>query len=1115
MENLLYELSLLDRLTTERLVIIKKRRDIFNEMRNQAGYFEDVIAPALRNAQTGSRPLQESILDLIRSGDGGMAMMTSFLTSISQGEQIDIGNEGETTLAALLMTTTSTADINTLNRIQRNLIPVRLAVIDAMDNMTDTRYITPLLEWMEQVGPYAIGPESLIAARREELRLNGIVEGKLDTHAHVANLFTDHAARLQIIAQDLVIEEAQKAEAKAAQSVRIMLITAAFSIITVLGIVWLYVGRKIANPLVETARAMRDIAAQHTDTELPRVGRDELGDMVTALATLRDYVGRVVKAEAEVRSSEDRLNSILESSSAGAMVMLTDGTLLYFNERLTQLLSIDIDDLLTLKWAEHCEDKQQFNDMMAALERKGGNTTAEMKLLNHQTGKPFWVEATFEATTFTGKEAVFGWINDIDFRKRAEKDLENAKETAESANRAKSAFLAAMSHEIRTPMNGVVGMIELLINTRLNEEQRDIISTAKTSAFALLNIIDDILDFSKIEAGKLDLEYLPTNLCDLTEGVAETLLPHASKRNVRLLIFVDPDLPNTIYGDPVRLRQIMFNLGGNACKFMDDDPEHPKRVSIRVEKSPGDDRDKPLLRLAISDTGIGMTPEQVSTLFQPFTQAEQSTTRRFGGTGLGLSICRNLVALMEGRIWVESAKGAGSTFYVEIPVEALADDPAVTPAVHDEKNLSDVRAITALQDEEDQVFVNRYLKHWQLIWDCATDLDNLVKQYHATLASGGHYDVVVIGAGWDQEARIAAIDIIRKAGGAVVPRFLILNEDRTIEQGLIDGDIVRVPAYPMRRSAFANGLALAAGRKNPDPSAHSRPSEEIIRYIPPAADEAEALGRLVLVAEDHPVNQQVVRRQLAQLGYQCKVVANGLEALTAWQEQRFGLLLTDCHMPALDGYELTRRIRESEADNRDCQPLPIIALTANALMGEAERCKAAGMDDYLSKPVEMRILAQKLLQWLGEPLGAATETDTTEATEATDVADVADTTGETTIPAPAAEDSPPIQFNILTDAIGDDPALITAMLSEFAETNQEDLNDLDAALAAHHAQNVNEVAHRIKGACKIIGATEVADYAYKLEQAGEANDWESIENTLPHFRSAMHRLIDWISEQAA
>ena len=549
-----------------------------------------------------------------------------------------------------------------------------------------------------------------------------------------------------------------------------------------------------------------------------------------------------------------------------------------------------------------------------------------------------------------------------------EAELAEILDLAEAASRAKNEFLATMSHEIRTPLNGILPILEMLRETRLDAEQLKMVDTAQSSSRHLLRIINDILDFAKVESGKLQLESIEIDVQDLVDAVTELMSGSARNHNLKVSASVAENVPRVVRGDPVRLRQILINLVSNAIKFTEEG-------GILIEVSRGQTSQKEVeLLFAVADTGVGMSEETADRLFQSFTQADASTTRKHGGTGLGLVICKRLVELMGGKIGVRSTVGQGSTFWFLIPLrKSVMEVPSAR------RDLNGVRILTLIDDTELATRVSRYLRGWGVVETSTSDAADALAKLRSTSMLGeswGPQLALIDGAGMEQRlpnllAEIRNIEALKN-----IRVVVLLTSDAL--------------AYKLKRDY---GVLILAGGLRPEPlrrmlyrlfdveSRHFgntdlRPEEVYddlnvsvpdrpLAQAPAVTSERELSGRVLLV-EDNPVNLGVVQKALAKLGLNCETAADGSEALTQYRRQRFDLILMDCQMPVMDGYEATRQIREfEEAQGRP--PATIVAMTANAMAGDREKCIAAGMDDYLAKPVGLGQLRQSVSNWLAAP----------------------------------------------------------------------------------------------------------------------------------------------------
>jgi PAS domain S-box-containing protein len=803
---------------------------------------------------------------------------------------------------------------------------------------------------------------------------------------------------------------------------------------------------------------------------------------------VRTYTDITERKEAEetLRENQQQLSSAIENILDGFVLFDSDDRLILCNSKYRRMYPNSRDLIIPgAKFEDIIRGGAERGEFPEAIGRVD-EWVAERLQIHHQDTQTFemplvgdrWIRG-YDKKLSTGMRV--GIRIDIT-------ELRQAKDIAEGATKAKATFLASMSHEIRTPMNGVIGMVDLLRQTELDSDQKQMLQTISDSGQSLLTIINDILDFSKIEAGKLDIESIPLSLLDVVEGSAQTIAANATKKGLRLITYIDPELPQFITGDPVRIRQIIINLGGNAIKFTEEG-----QVVIRAEQVENTDDDKVTIRFSVIDQGIGISEEGQTKLFQAFSQVESSTTREFGGTGLGLTICKSLTEMMGGEIGVNSKLGEGAEFYSIISFD-LSDKQVDE---RKETDLSGLRMLLVNNNPTEQTILQHYLEHWKSTVDVSDELDGVLERCRSASEAEIPYDVVVLGPQWTREDIIPIGDAVKEAG--LNTRFVFLLQG-TRHRARMDSDIgVFLDVNPLRRAAFISAVAIAAGRESPE--VHYEEEVEDLKTTGNAltVEETRERGTLILVAEDNATNRDVIGRQLTLLGYTCEMAEDGQLALDAWRKQDYAILLTDCNMPNMDGFELTKAIRQDE-EGTDIHAI-IVAITANALHGEAERCLETGMDDYMSKPIDMKELREKLHKWMPQ----AKDINKQALLEKLAGED-ADNKSE------GKKDNGPIDESTLKNMFGDDPEMFKEILVDFIAPSKAIIKEMQSSFDQHSTEEVKQGAHKLKSSALSIGAIELGELCRELEEAGKNDDWDVIENGTPKLESLMNQVEEYISQ---
>jgi PAS domain S-box-containing protein len=795
-------------------------------------------------------------------------------------------------------------------------------------------------------------------------------------------------------------------------------------------------------------------AIQHPDPDLLEM-MSNIGSQIGQFAERR-------QAERQLKESEERYRDLFENASDLIQSVAPDGSLIYVNRAWREALGYSEEEVGTLSLFDiiHPDSLDHCTEMFKRV--MSGEKLAHVEaMFVTKEGRTITVEGSVSCSLKEGQPvATRSIFRDITERKLFEAELAQARDVAIESSRLKAEFLANMSHEIRTPMNAIIGMSGLLLDTSLTAEQRDFAETVKSSAEALLTLMNDILDFSKIEAGKLSFETMDFDLRNAVEGAVDLMAEAAQAKGVELFSMVYGDVPTELRGDPGRLRQVLLNLLSNAVKFTEQG-----EIVVRVTRE-NDGDTSALLRFAVSDSGIGIPEEAQRRIFDVFSQADGSTTRKYGGTGLGLAISRQLVEMLGGQIGVESAPGRGSTFWFTIRFEKQPSETARRKPPGSQ--LEGYRVLIIDDNATNRKLVHHQVTSWGMRNGTAENGAEALAILRREAAAGDPYRIAILDMQMPEMDGLTLAREVKSDPAIAGTRLLMMTSLGGRDEAAIrEAGVELCLTKPVKQSQLFDCLAiLTAGTHTDEP-----PSQTLVAHVGTPKISAERSDHVrILVAEDNIVNQKVALRQLEHLGYAADAVANGTEVLEAIERIPYDLVLMDCQMPEMDGYEATREIRKREGDSRHT---PIIAMTANALDGDRERCLEAGMDDYISKPVKRETLSAAIERWTFERKASRTPADAPGSSQSIDAS-----FGSVIDPSVIAE------LRGLQSST--DPAFFNHLIDLFIEETPHRLAALGAAIACSNAEGLSHEAHALKGSSAHLGATRMDALCEILEEQGRA-----------------------------
>lgn len=862
--------------------------------------------------------------------------------------------------------------------------------------------------------------------------------------------------------------------------------------------------RNASGPVATRHRTILDTGEERWQEWVDTPVRDPEGHIIEFQAVGRDITERKA-AEDALRESEAKLRSITSAVADAIIMMDEDGFVTFWNEAAERTFGYSRMEMLGRPLHDTIVPERYraaFHDGHRHFLETGTGAvigrTVEIQGI-HRDGNEFPIELMIAPVRFGGTWHAIGTVRNIAERKRAEEQLEENARTLAAANEqlevaiaqanqlaleaqvasvAKSEFVANMSHEIRTPLNGVIGMTTLLLDTELTAEQRDFAETVRTSGEALLSVVNDILDFSKIEAGKMELESIEFDLRAAVDQIGDILAPRAQEKGLQFTILIHHDVPEYVLGDPGRLRQILLNLAGNALKFTE---RGEIVVSAQLKSNDGQ---RATVLFEVSDSGIGIPEDRLKMLFQPFTQADTSTTRKYGGTGLGLTISKRLCEAMGGEIGVRSTPNEGSTFHFTVSFE-LAGVPQLS-APSDTSSLAGLRLLVVDESASGRKVYRELLRSFGVSVAETQDTSTAYDMMRHAAAEAQPFSVVLVD---HFEPHMNAVEFAQQVlADPVLVRTRLLLVTSWPKRGdaaeMAKNGYAAYLTKPVKRSHLVEAIAaVVAGPVERRESKASLVTQHTL------TEAARSRSRILLV-EDNVVNQKVATRVLEKLGYRCDIAGNGREAFEAVQNTHYNLVLMDCQMPVMDGYEATKAIRQFEGDRLYT---PIVALTASALRSDYDSCIAAGMDDVLTKPIHVEPLQKVLNVYLSED------------------PPVRHHVKEGNLTMGVAQETP-VNLDRLSEITMGDPDLESELIVTFLADTSQRISEMAAVIASGDATSLIRTAHAIKGSAGNMGAATLQEIARKLEQIAKSGGNDDMLPTYDSLKAEAERVKEYLSD---